>query len=87
MYKTCHNDGKEFGKGFTDAIFDEVIAVRDEDAYQKCRKQIDSLLIKTEQFATTKEEIERFIRDTPDEGYIKPASIMDDVKHRGTIRY
>ena len=87
MYKTCHNDGKEFGKGVTDGIFDEVIAVRDEDAYQKYRKQIDSLLINTEQFATTKEEIERFIRNTPDEGYIKPASIMDDLKHRGTIRY
>jgi hypothetical protein len=87
MYKTCHKDGKEFGLGLTGGVFDEVILPRDEDAYRFYRNKVDSLLHETEKYATTAEEIERFIRNTPDKGHITQRMIMPDFKKRGEIRY
>lgn len=87
MYKTCHNDGKEYGFGLTGGIFDEVILPRNEDAYRFYRNKVDSLLLETEKYATKAEEIERFIRNTPEKGYITPTKIVGDFKNRGEIRY
>lgn len=71
----------------TSAIFNEVVSPRNEDAYRFYRNKVDSLLFETEKYATKAEEIERFIRNTPDEGYITPTKIVGDFKNRGEIRY
>ena len=56
---TCLNDGKQFGKEATHALYVNVIGTHNEAEYQKFRSQIDSLLQELEQYATTEEEIRR----------------------------
>lgn len=87
FYTTALNDGKEFRKAMTGAIFNEVVSPRNEDAYRFYRNKVDSLLLETEKYATKAEEIERFIRNTPEKGYITPTKIVGDFKNRGEIRY
>ena len=50
---TCLNDGKQFGKEATHALYVNVIGTHNEAEYQKFRSQIDSLLQELEQYATT----------------------------------
>ena len=42
---TCLNDGKQFGKEATHALYVNVIGTHNEAEYQKFRSQIDSLPI------------------------------------------
>ena len=87
QYMTCLNDGKQFGKEVTHALFDKVITTHDEQEYLRFRAQIDSLLQESEDYATTEQEIKRFISDTPEEGYMLAPTLEPDFKGRGTIRY
>ena len=84
---TCLNDGREFGKEVTHALFDDVITTHDENEYQKYRSQIDSLLQELEPYATTEEEINRLITQKPEEGYMPAPALQEDFKKRGHIRY
>ena len=84
---TCLNDGKQFGKEATHALYVNVIGTHNEAEYQKFRSQIDSLLQELEQYATTEEEIRRLITDKSDEGYLLAPTLNPDFKNRGTIRY
>ena len=84
---TCLNDGKQFGKEATHALYVNVIGTHNEAEYQKFRSQIDSLLQELEQYATTEEEIRRLITDKPDEGYMLAPTLNPDFKYRGSIRY
>lgn len=87
QYMTCLNDGKQFGREVTQALFDEVITTHDEEAYRKYRSQIDSLLQELEEYATTEEEIQRLLSDSPTAGYKLAPTLMGDFKNRGEIRY
>ena len=87
VYLTCLNDGRQFGKEVTHALFDKVITTHDETEYQKFRSQIDELLQQLEVYGTTEEEIRRLISDTPDKGYMLAPTLNPDSKGRGTIRY
>ena len=87
QYMTCLNDGRQFGKEVTHALFDKVITTHNENEYQKFRSQIDSLLQELEQYATTEEEIRRLTSKQPDEGYMLAPTLNPDFKGRGTIRY
>ena len=87
QYMTCLNDGRQFGKEVTHALFDKVITTHNEEEYLKFRTQIDSLLLKMKAFATTEQEIQRFISNTPEEGYMHATKLQADFKGRGTIRY
>ena len=87
QYMTCLNDGRQFGKEVTHALFDKVITTHDETEYQKFRSQIDELLQQLEAYGTTEEEIRRLISDTPDKGYMLAPTLNPDSKGRGTIRY
>ncbi len=87
QYMTCLNDGREFGREVTHALFDDVITTHDENEYQKYRSQIDSLLQELEPYATTEEEINRLITEKPEEGYMPAPTLQEDFKKRGHIRY
>ena len=87
QYMTCLNDGREFGREVTNALFDDVITTHDENEYQKYRSQIDSLLQELEPYATTEEEINRLITEKPEEGYMPAPTLQEDFKKRGHIRY
>ena len=87
VYMTCLNDGRQFGKEVTHALFDKVITTHDETEYKKFRSQIDELLQQLEAYATTEEEIRRLISHTPDKGYKLAPTLNPDSKGRGTIRY
>jgi len=87
QYLTCLNDGKEFGREVTHALFDDVITTHDETAYQKYREQVDQLLQEWEAYATTEEEIKRILTNTPEKGYKLAPTLNPDLKNRGTIRY
>ena len=87
QYKTCLNDGRQFGKEVTNILFDEVITTHNEEAYLKYRKQVDDLLKEMEIYATTEEEIRRLTSGIPDDGYILAPTLMGDFKRRGDIRY
>lgn len=87
QYMTCLNDGKQFGKEVTHALFEQVITTHDEDAYMKFRTQIDKLLGELEVYSTTEDEIRRLVSNQPDNGYILAPTLMGDFKNRGEIRY
>ncbi len=87
QYMTCLNDGRQFGKEVTHALFNKVITTHNEEEYLKFRTQIDSLLLKMKDYATTGQEIQRFISNTPEEGYMHATKFQADFKGRGTIRY
>ena len=87
QYMTCLNDGRQFGKEVTHALFDKVITTHNEEEYIKFRAQIDSLLQELAAYATTEEEIRRLISDQSDEGYMPATTVNPDFKGRGTIRY
>lgn len=87
QYMTCLNDGKQFGKEVTHALFDDVITTHNEEAYQKYRTQIDSLLQELEEYATTEEEIDRLLSNIPEQGYKLAPTLNGDFKNRGEIRY
>ena len=87
QYMTCLNDGKQFGKEVTRALFNEVITTHDEAAYLKYRKQIDDILNELEDYSTSEEEIHRLTSKQPDEGYILAPNLVGDFKGRGEIRY
>ena len=87
QYMTCLNDGRQFGKEVTHALFDKVITTHNEEEYIKFRAQIDSLLQELAAYATTEEEIRRLISDQSDEGYMPATTVNPDIKGRGTIRY
>ena len=87
QYMTCLNDGRQFGKEVTHALFDKVITTHNEEEYIQFRAQIDSLLQELEAYATTEEEIRRLISDQSDEGYMPTTTVNPDFKGRGTIRY
>ena len=87
QYMTCLNDGRQFGKEVTHALFDKVITTHNEAEYIQFRAQIDSLLQELEAYATTEEEIRRLISDQSDEGYMPTTTVNPDFKGRGTIRY
>ena len=84
---TCLNDGKQFGKEATHALYVNVIGTHNEAEYQKFRSMIDDLLEELESYATSEEEIRRLISEKPDKGYKLAPSYLDDFKKRGTIRY
>ena len=86
-YMTCLNDGKQFGKEVTHALFDEVITTHDEEAYLKYRNFIDERLKELEPYATTLEEINRLTSDKSDKGYKLAPTLNPDFKDRGEIRY
>ncbi len=87
QYMTCLNDGRQFGKEVTHALFDKVITTHNEEEYIQFRAQIDSLLQKLAAYATTEEEIRRLISHQSDEGYMPATTVSPDFKGRGTIRY
>lgn len=87
QYMTCLNDGRQFGREVTHALFDKVITTHNEQEYLKFRAQIDSLLQELEDYATTEQEIKRFISHTPEEGYMLAPTLLPDFKDRGTIKY
>ena len=87
QYMTCLNDGRQFGKEVTHALFDKVITTHNEEEYIQSRAQIDSLLQELAAYATTEEEIRRLISDQSDEGYMPATTVNPDFKGRGTIRY
>ena len=87
QYMTCLNDGKQFGKEATRALFDEVIMPHDEDAYLKYRNKIDELLEELQEYATTEEEIKRLTSGIPDDGYILAPTLIGDFEGRGEINY
>jgi hypothetical protein len=87
QYMTCLNDGRQFGREVTHALFDKVITTHNEQEYLKFRTQIDSLLQELEDYATTEQEIKRFISHTPEEGYMLAPTLQPDFKNRGTIQY
>lgn len=87
QYMTCLNDGRQFGKEVTHALFDKVITTHNEEEYIQFRAQIDSLLQELAAYATTEEEIRRLISDQSDEGYMPATTVNPDIKGRGTIRY
>ena len=87
QYMTCLNDGKQFGKEATHALYVNVIGTHNEAEYQKFRSMIDDLLEELESYATSEEEIRRLISEKPDKGYKLAPSYLDDYKKRGTIRY
>ena len=87
QYMTCLNDGRQFGKEVTHALFDRVITTHNEEEYIQFRAQIDSLLQELAAYATTEEEIRRLISDQSDEGYMPATTVNPDFKGRGTIRY
>ena len=87
QYMTCLNDGRQFGKEVTHALFDKVITTHNEEEYIQFRAQIDSLLQELAAYATTEEEIRRLISDQSDEGYMPATTVNPDFKGRGTIRY
>lgn len=87
QYMTCLNDGKQFGRETTHALFDQVITTHDEEAYLKFRTQIDSLLKELEEYATTEEEIRRLTTHECEDGYMLAPTLTDDFKGRGKIRY
>ena len=84
---TCLNDGKQFGKEVTRALFNEVFMTHDEEAYLKFRTEIDELLEELQEYATTEEEIKRLTINIPDEGYILAPTLIGDFKERGEINY
>ena len=87
QYMTCLNDGRQFGKEVTHALFDKVITTHNEEEYIQFRAQIDSLLQELAAYATTEEEIRRLISGQSDEGYMPATTVNPDFKGRGTIRY
>ena len=87
QYMTCLNDGRQFGKEVTHALFDKVITTHNEEEYIQFRAQIDSLLQELAAYATTEEEIRRLITGQSDEGYMPATTVNPDFKGRGTIRY
>ena len=87
FYMTALNDGREFGKGMTDVFMHEVVVPKNDSLYYVYRKNIDKLLDETKEFATTEEDIRRFMTDTPLQGYIMAPQLLGDRKNRGKIEY
>ena len=87
IFQTCVNDGKQFGKEMTYVLFDQVIAPRNEDAYQSFRSRIDQWLAETEKYATTEDEIKRFAGGSPQPGYKEASLPLADYRDRGVIKY
>ncbi len=87
FYMTSLNDGREFGKGLTGAFMHDVVIPKNDSLYYEYRKNIDRLLDETKEFATSEEDIRRFMTDTPLQGYIRATNIWGDRKNRGEIRY
>ena len=87
FYMTALNDGREFGKGLTGAFMHDVVIPKNDSLYYEYRKNIDRLLDETKEFATSEEDIRRFMTDTPLQGYIRATQLLDDQKNRGEIRY
>ena len=87
QFMTCLNDGKQFGREATSALFDLVITTHDEEAYLKFRKQIDGLLTELEEYATTPEDIKRLTSNQPENGFMPAQNLMGDRKERGNLRY
>ena len=84
---TALNDGKEFGRDLTSLFIRDVIVPESDSMYYVYRAQIDTLLKETKEFATSEQEINRFITNTPQTGYIMAPRLMGDMKRRGNIEY
>jgi hypothetical protein len=65
----------------------DVVIPKNDSLYYEYRKNIDRLLDETKEFATSEEDIRRFMTDTPLQGYIRATNIWGDRKNRGEIRY
>lgn len=87
FYMTALNDGKEFGRDLTSLFIRDVIVPKSDSMYYVYRAQIDTLLNETKEFATSEQEINRFITNTPQTGYIMAPRLMGDMKRRGNIEY
>ncbi|MBO7566363.1 MAG: hypothetical protein J6T60_04625 [Bacteroidales bacterium] len=87
FYMTALNDGREFGKGLTGAFMHDVVIPKNDSLYYEYRKKIDKLLDETKEFATTEEEIRRFMTNIPLQGYIMAPQLLGDRKNRGKIEY
>ena len=87
FYSTALNNGKEFGRTMTSSFLREVVIPEDHYLYQEYRKTIDKMLEILKEYATTEEEIQRFVTKTPQPGYIESPFFIDDRELRGTIRY
>ena len=80
-FHTCLSDGRMFKRVCMDGL-NNMIQSRDEESYNEYRKLIDDLLKETEEFATTPEEIQRFITGKPDKGYKLAESMIGDLRKR-----
>lgn len=86
-YMTCLNDGRSFGKFASQTFINNGIKLQNEEFFNKCRSQCDSLMLEYKDYATTEEEIQRFITNTPEKGYKMSETLYDDMKKRGNIVY
>ena len=80
-FQTCLTDGRMFKQMCMNDLI-PMIQSRDEELYNEYRRMIDNLLRETEGFATTPEEIQRFITGKPDKGYKLAKSMIGDLSKR-----
>ena len=78
-FQTCLNDGRTFKQICMNDLL-PMIQSRDEESYNGYRKVIDDLLKETEEFATTPEEIQRFITGKPHKGYKQAETRIGDLE-------
>lgn len=85
-FQTCLTDGRMFKQICMNDLI-PMIQSRNEESYNGYRKVIDDLLKKTEEFATTPEEIQRFITGKPDKGYKLADTAIGDLERRKDFKY
>lgn len=81
-FETCLNDGEMVKKGLLNLFMTNVIKPRNEEEYNECRRLLDNKLKALEEYATTPEEIQRFISGKPDKGYKLSDTAIGDLKKR-----
>ena len=64
-FKTVESDAKKMAQEMVNGFTYEVFINPKPNAYEEWRKQIDEMLLKTKEFETSKEEIERFTLGKP----------------------
>ena len=87
-FRSALEYGEEFHKKAVSGFLREVVIKEDHFMYQKYREMIDEYLESFKEYATTEEEIQRFITKTPPSGYMaSPYDVPSYIAEELTKKY
>ena len=87
-FRTALEYGKEFREQAVSGFLREVVIKEDHFMYQKYREMIDEYLESFKEYATTEEEIQRFVTKTPPSGYMaSPYDVPSYIAEELTKKY